>query len=114
MAVWLPELDLPCEHCPKNPKLQIENGCLADSPIPDRWQIGKHTFQRCPGTLVTRQSQMYKRCYNWMNMPAGSYPSEGTWLEQTSKFIQAMEVIRREIAAIDKARVEATKTKGRA
>lgn len=104
LAVALPELNLPCAHCHKNPKLQIENGCLRDSPIPDRWQIGEFTFQRCPRKLVTRKSISYIKAYNWLQK--GFLPSPGGWMEQSAKFINAMEIIEAEVYRIQKDELE--------
>lgn len=104
MAVALPELNLDCDRCQGNPRLKIENGCFKDSPIPDRWQIGEHTFQRCPRKLVTRRSIAYIKAYNWMlrNQLPGNKP----WDKQSAKFIEAMDVIELEIYKDQKEEIE--------
>ena len=107
MAVAIGQIDLPCAHCHTDPQLQRQNGCLTDSPIPDRWQIGKYTFQRCPGQLVTRQSADYIKAYNWMkrNQLPGGLP----WDQQSVKFLQAMDVIEAEIVRQQKEEMERAK-----
>jgi hypothetical protein len=96
LAVALPDFNLSCERCHENLNLQKENGCFEDSPIPDKWQIGNHTFQRCPIKVVTLQSYAYIRAYNWMQM--GFLPNPGGWTEQPAKFIRVMDVIGTEIS----------------
>ena len=111
MAVALPELNLQCGRCHENPRLQIENGCKRDSPVPDRWQIGEYTFQRCPGSIVTRQSYEYIAAYNWREK--GFLPNPGGWMEQPAKFVEAMGIIEREITRESKERMEEVNRRGR-
>lgn len=103
----LPELNLPCGRCQDNPALQKENGCLADSPVPDRWEIAGYKLQRCPGAIITRQSHEYIRAYNWREKHF--LPNPGSWLEQPAKFIEAMGVIEREINRMEKEKIENAK-----
>lgn len=105
MAVALSELNLPpCEHCQQNPATMKENGCQEDSPIPDRWQIGKYFFQRCPKTLVTPLSVECIRAYNWMKRKY--LPGNLSWDEQTVKFNEAISIIEFEVARIEKEEIE--------
>ncbi len=89
----MPGLKLDCRKCTEI--LKIERGCTIDSPIPGKWQINEWIFQRCPVRLVTRQSVEYLRAYRMFDR--GYLPNQGGWLEQPAKFIEAMEVIEREV-----------------
>lgn len=86
-------LKLDCRRCSERQKL--ERGCVDDSPIPGKWQIDDWHFQRCPVRLITQQSLEYIKAYRMFDK--GYLPNPGTWLNQSAKFIEAMEIIEREI-----------------
>lgn len=102
-------MSLPCSRCHENPSLQRENGCVEDSPIPDRWQVGEYKFQRCPGAIVTKDSMYCIRIYNWMmrNQLPGNLP----WDEQSIKFAEAMDLIAAEIGKMEEAAAERLRKK---
>jgi hypothetical protein len=92
-------MKLPCGRCHKNPALQVENGCLEDSPIPERWEIDGSTYQRCPGTLILPESFEMLRAYFWLTR--GFLPGGLPWDEQSNKLIEAFEVIDAETAMLN-------------
>ena len=78
--------------------LKTERGCDKDSPIPGAWKLGEWEFERCPLKIVTNQSLDYIRAYIFFQN--GYLPNSGGWLDQSVKFIDAMEVIETEISKI--------------
>lgn len=98
MAVGLGKLDLNCAAC--NEILKKERGCEQDSPIPDKWQIGEVSLQRCPLKAVDRRVFIYIKAYNFLQH--GILPNTGGWLNQPAKFIEAMELIDYEISKYNK------------
>lgn len=83
---------------------------MTDSPIPDRWQIGNYTFQRCPGSIITRQSVEYLRAYQWRDK--AFLPNPGGWMEQPAKLIEAFAVIDQEVHRQRMEEVEHVKRSG--
>jgi hypothetical protein len=96
LAVWLGTFKLDCHKC--SDELKVERGCEKDSPIPGAWKLYDWEFQRCPLKIITRQSAAYLRAYNFFNK--GYLPNTGGWMEQPVKFIEAMEIIEREVIKI--------------
>lgn len=78
--------------------MKIDRGCVADSPIPDRWQIGDHKFQRCPKKEVSADIQVFIIAYNFFKQ--GILPNAGGWLNQSHKFLQAVQFIDAEVAEL--------------
>lgn len=85
-----------CAACNEN--MKIERGCLKDSPIPDKWQIGNIRFQRCPKKIIDPEVQVYIIAYNFYKN--GILPNSGGWLNQTAKFIEMIGLIEGEINCI--------------
>ena len=97
MAVWIPYLELNCDKCSDSQK-QF-NGCEQDSIIPDRWEIGKWKFNRCPKKLITYETQAFVRAYNLMQI--GVMPYNLGWLGQSNKFVEAMIIIDGELKMLE-------------
>ena len=89
MAVSIARGELDCQTC--NEEMRKERGCEQDSGIPDRWQIGEESYQRCPVKLVTRQSHEYIHAYSLFCK--GFLPNGKGWGNETYKFLQAMQIV---------------------
>lgn len=76
--------------------MKIERGCEKDSPIPGKWKIGDIEYRRCPVKMLDARVNIYIKAYNFLQ--SGILPSEGGWLKQTAKYIEAMEIIGQEIS----------------
>ena len=96
MAVWLGTFKLDCQKCSAEEK--VDSGCEKDSPIPGVWKLYDWEFQRCPLKLITPQSAAYLRACTFFEK--GYLPNAGGWIEQSNKFIEAMEIVEREIIKI--------------
>jgi len=99
LAIEASFLGLDCHKCTEESK--IYDGCESDSPVPDVWQIRSIDWksQRCPLKVVTRQSQKFLQAYFFFSK--GYLPSAGGWLEQSTRFIEAMETIETSIKRIE-------------
>ncbi len=71
-----------------------------DSPIPDRWQLDGWKFRRCPRALAGEDVGWLIGAYNYMQL--GILPRAGGWVDQSNKFIQAMQITMQEINKISK------------
>lgn len=80
--------------------MKIERGCNQDSPIPTAWEIGGYKFQRCPLKILDRSIYSGIKAYNYFKL--GILPNAGGWREQSSKFIDLMGIIERDIDNIRK------------
>lgn len=89
----LNKFNLDCNACTKEQK--EDRGCISNSPIPGRWQLGDDKFQRCPIRWVKPEIYWYIKAYNFMEK--GILPRIGGWLDQSSKFINAMNFINKEL-----------------
>lgn len=87
-------MKLDCRVC--DDRLKIERGCETDSPIEGAWKLDEWEFSRCPLKIVTIQSFEYVRAYIFFQN--GYLPHAGGWLEQSAKFLDAMEIIETEIS----------------
>ena len=105
MAVALSRIRLDCLSC--TAEMKLEYGCEEESPIPDKWTIDGYTFRRCPKKIVTRQSIQYIQAYKFFTL--GFLPSPGAWLEQSLKFISAVEIIETELLKIERENAEELK-----
>ena len=72
---------------------QEQKGCRVDSPIPERWKIGGEVFKRCPAKMATQESWFAIQLYG--HYKNGFLPVAGGILDQSVKFVQAMEIIDR-------------------
>ena len=107
LAVWLGTYELDCHAC--TPDLKVDFGCEEDSPIPGIWHLDDWEFQRCPLKVVTQQSAEYIRAYNLFK--TGFLPNSGGWMEQSLKFLEAVEIIERELDRIQEKKIEEAKRK---
>jgi len=98
LAVKVETLGLDCHRCSEAQK--VERGCVEDSPIPDKWQIDDWKFRRCPIKLITQQSYKYIEVYELYEK--GVMPYGDGWLQHSTKFIDAMKIIQREVFKIGK------------
>lgn len=89
MALHSGKFGLSCNNCDDNQK--VDRGCLEDSPIPGRWQIGDFVLERCPLSMISQESCWYIRAYNFMEK--GVMPISGGWMEQSNKFVEGMSLI---------------------
>ena len=85
---------LECRNCPKEQR--EERGCEFDSPIPGRWEIEGEAYQRCPVRLVSSVSCEYLQAYGIYKN--GFLPNGGGWINESAKFIQAMQTIEKQLA----------------
>jgi len=79
---------------------KIERGCETDSPIKGAWTLDEWELERCPLKIVTRQSLEYVRAY--ILFEKGFMPNKGGWMDQSAKFIDAMEIVEAEISKMRK------------
>lgn len=89
MALHVGRFGLSCKACNDNQK--IDRGCVEDSPIPERWQVGDNKFSRCPLSIVDIKAYWYIRAFNFMEK--GLLPRNGGWLDQANKFMEGMSII---------------------
>ena len=82
--------------------MKAERGCEEDSPIPDAWDFDGYKVQRCP--LKVLDPDIYKviQAYNYFKR--GMLPNVGGWRDQSSKFVEFMEIMEREIDKIRKSK----------
>jgi len=97
MAVWVIRNKLDCQTCPVN--LRVERGCEQDSPIPGKWQIEGVSYQRCPRSLLTKDTLEYLYAYSFFRNHI--LPNSGGWLDQPKKFRDAMLIIEDQVAKMD-------------
>lgn len=90
----MPDFKLDCQKC--TDKQKYERGCEKDSPLPGRWQIGEQMFQRCPLKTVNLSSYKMIQAYNFYKN--GYLPNSGGWMDQSAKFIEAIDVIEKEVS----------------
>lgn len=91
--------------------MKIDRGCEKDSPIPDKWQMGRFKFQRCPLKSIDPSIYEYIRAYN--RFEAGFLPNAGGWLEQPAKFNDVIDIIGQELALIAKEKQEELEKKAK-
>lgn len=89
MAVSVEGLD--CQHCSE--EMKKDRGCVDDAAIPGRWEIDGVKYQRCPLKIITPQSYNLIQAY-WL-FKMRFLPNGTGWLNETSKFITAMQTIDR-------------------
>jgi hypothetical protein len=80
--------------------MKIDRGCEKDSPVPDRWQLDEYRFQRCPKKEVSADIQLFIVAYNFFKQ--GVLPNTGGWLDQSHKYLQAVQFIDAEVSDIMK------------
>ena len=78
--------------------MKEDRGCEQDSPIPGRWSIGDIVLNRCPLKSVDNRIYWYIKAYNFLEK--GVLPTSGGWLDQSNKFIEAMNLITNEMEKI--------------
>ena len=66
----------------------------------DRWVVGNYTFKRCPFKEITNKGMEYLQAYRFYK--AGKLPCAGGWLDQTYSFVEAMGLIDKEVARVEK------------
>lgn len=98
MAVQMGDYHLDCRKCEDSER--EARGCEQDSPIPGVWKFGDFETSRCPVSLLTAASCEYIRAYGLFLK--GYMPNAGGWIDQPKKFIEAMEIIEKEVAEIQK------------
>ncbi|GEM_PF-915575 len=98
----LGEFNLDCTAC--TDAMKIERGCERDSPIPGKWQIGEYVFQRCPKKEICADVGIYIQAYNFYKN--GILPNAGGWLNQTAKFIEAINLIDSEMNDITRSQLD--------
>lgn len=80
---------LSCREC------KSKAGCESDSPVPLYTIDGEDIF-RCPLKLITSESYIYMQFYH--HYKNGYLPVQGGILDQSSKFLEAMDIIENEIS----------------
>jgi hypothetical protein len=80
---------LDCRNCQQEQK--SVRGCEKDSTIPSRWKIGNDEYSRCPVKLMTKTSIEYLQAYPLYKN--GYLPNGIGWINESAKFIQAMQII---------------------
>jgi hypothetical protein len=98
MAVYALQSGLDCKDCRKDQR--AERGCEFDSATPDRWTIEGEAYQRCPLKLISSVSAELIQAYSFFK--SGFLPNGGGWLNESAKFIQAMQAIEGQIAKEEK------------
>jgi len=82
-------MGLNCQDCRESQR--DDRGCERDSIIKNRWEIEKEYYQRCPLKIISGVSFDYIHAYRFFKM--GYLPNGKGWLDETKKFLQAMNVI---------------------
>ncbi len=75
--------------------MQEARGCTKPAPIPVFVLDGERYF-RCPLRIITRQTAEMLRYFRFYN--DGYLPVEGGMLDQSAKFVQAIEIILSEVS----------------
>lgn len=75
-----------CHRC--SPARQIDWGCTQNSPIPDRWQVGENTYQRCPLKAITPMTRKVLDYYP--HYRAGHLPQMGGLNDQPAWLMAAL------------------------
>jgi len=73
--------------------MKRDRGCVNDSPIPGRWEVAGERYSKCPLKLITQTSYDLMQAY-WL-FKEKFLPNGIGWLGESSKFLQAMQVIER-------------------
>ena len=95
MAVEIIQIDLDCQKC--NERLKQERGCNGKALV--AWYINDVQYRQCPIKLITPLSWEYIRAYSLYKkdiMPNGS-----GWINESSKYLDAMVVIENELSRIE-------------
>jgi hypothetical protein len=93
MAILALTEGLDCRNC--NEYQKQDRGCIEDSPIPQRWRVGEHESNRCPLKIATSQSREYILAYSMFKM--NILPHGKGWVNETKKFLEAMNIIGSEL-----------------
>lgn len=80
-----------CRNCLRGRKTV----CEFEVPGQEIWEINGEQFTGCPFKIVTRQSAGFLRAFVFYRN--GYLPNPGTWLEQPAKFLDAVELIEKEL-----------------
>ncbi len=94
MAVHISELTVGCHGCLSGKKTP----CEFEIPGQEIWKFQGKQYQGCPFKQVTNLSANFLRAYNFYK--SGFLPNAGSWLEQSAKFIEAVEAIENELEEI--------------
>ena len=63
------------------------------------WELYGEQYRGCPFKIVTRQSANFLRAFQFYKQ--GYLPNGGNWIDQSAKMLDAVEVIEKELQAID-------------
>ena len=66
----------------------------------ERWEIGGYKLKRCPIKSITHEGLQYIEAYKFYKN--GILPMPGGWLNQSRVFVEAVDLIEKEINAIEK------------
>ncbi len=89
-----------CQACFKGHK----GFCEYEQPGQEEWELYGATYKGCPFKIITKQSGTYLKAYKYYR--EGYLPNEGGWLSQPAKFLDALEIIERELKNIEYERVK--------
>lgn len=80
-----------CRSCLKGKKTV----CEFEVPGQEVWELNGERYTGCPFRIVTRQSAGYLKAFVFYKN--GYLPNPGTWLDQPAKFLDALEIIEKEL-----------------
>lgn len=87
-------MGLDCRGC--DDRLKRERGCITKGTV--AWYIGNKQYRRCPLKIVPKGIWEYIRAYSFYKQ--GILPHGRGWLNESDKFLTAMDAIEAEVGKI--------------